>query len=516
MMISGDDCCRFFLSWGLSIDNMIRPYHAPCAQGFNGNGDLLWPPDPVDIGNSFTRIAHDNSGGVFTLTHWKDSTGMHILGSFYVQHLHADGSLVNIGFLDSPLIGAGRRNKMIIPDGYTGAIVAWDEDTDESSPYNPRIRVQRILNDDTLLWETGGTTVCDSCELMTVTGDGSGGVIVVYRDEAFTPYAQRLDAAGTPQWGGGIEICTESRVRLYYSAITSGAGGAIVTWIDDSFPVSAKDVYIQKVDPDGSLPWGTGAGVPVCTAAGDQQEHSCVTDGSGGAIVVWRDPRSGDYDIYAQRIDSDGNNVWATDGIPIKSGSGNQRNPRVCDDGAGGALIAWVDEYRGDGDIYCRAVGGDGGFLWGPGSVPVCTDPGLQEGIVMAKHCGGGAVIAWLDYQNSDCGEIYIDWFTQPSTDSPTPPLAEEIFLEQNRPNPFNPATTISFSIRSAGDVSLRIYDSAGRLVRNLIDGHRSEGSHSVEWDGTNDSGARVSSGVYHYRLTAGGEMRSRKMVLLR
>ncbi len=95
-------------------------------------------------------------------------------------------------------------------------------------------------------------------------------------------------------------------------------------------------------------------------------------------------------------------------------------------------------------------------------------------------------------------------------------PAASVLQLTQNAPNPFNPATTISWvADPEAGQVSLRVYDLAGRLVRTLVAGAASAGPDSVTWDGTDDLGQPVAAGVYHYRLQQGGQAVARKMVLL-
>jgi hypothetical protein len=94
----------------------------------------------------------------------------------------------------------------------------------------------------------------------------------------------------------------------------------------------------------------------------------------------------------------------------------------------------------------------------------------------------------------------------------PTPPLA----LRQNFPNPFNPSTTIEFSLPTTGPVSLIVYDVLGRRVRTLVAGQQPAGTHRIVWDATNDRGGRIASGVYFYILkTPQGEQR-RKMVVLR
>ncbi len=99
-------------------------------------------------------------------------------------------------------------------------------------------------------------------------------------------------------------------------------------------------------------------------------------------------------------------------------------------------------------------------------------------------------------------------------------PLPERVVnsLAQNYPNPFNPTTTIQYSIQAQGQVRLRVYDVAGRLVRSLVNEVQSPraGGFAVTWDGTDDRGTRVATGIYFYKLTAAGFERTRKMLLLK
>ncbi len=88
--------------------------------------------------------------------------------------------------------------------------------------------------------------------------------------------------------------------------------------------------------------------------------------------------------------------------------------------------------------------------------------------------------------------------------------------LEQNYPNPFNPTTTIRYSIKAPSRVSLRIYNVAGQLVRTLVKEHLKSNDYKVRWDGKDNAGNDVSTGVYFYRLTAGTFTQTKKMVLLR
>jgi flagellar hook assembly protein FlgD len=96
-----------------------------------------------------------------------------------------------------------------------------------------------------------------------------------------------------------------------------------------------------------------------------------------------------------------------------------------------------------------------------------------------------------------------------------TPPKFENA-LAQNYPNPFNPTTTVAFSLASAVATELRIYDVRGALVRTLVNDHRSAGVHRVEWNGRDDGGQMVASGVYFCKLVAGRFTDTKKLTVLK
>jgi hypothetical protein len=99
-------------------------------------------------------------------------------------------------------------------------------------------------------------------------------------------------------------------------------------------------------------------------------------------------------------------------------------------------------------------------------------------------------------------------------------PASASNALGNNYPNPFNPETWIPYSLANGGDVVISIYNSAGAVVRTLDLGYRQMGRYTTRsaaayWDGTNEAGERVASGVYYYRISAGGFSAVRKMVVL-
>jgi flagellar hook assembly protein FlgD len=86
-----------------------------------------------------------------------------------------------------------------------------------------------------------------------------------------------------------------------------------------------------------------------------------------------------------------------------------------------------------------------------------------------------------------------------------------------NFPNPFNPHTTVSYTVPSNGPVTLTIFDARGAMVKKLVDGvAHTSGAHQMTWDGLGNDGAKLASGLYFARVEHGGLIRTKKMLLLR
>jgi hypothetical protein len=118
----------------------------------------------------------------------------------------------------------------------------------------------------------------------------------------------------------------------------------------------------------------------------------------------------------------------------------------------------------------------------------------------------------------------HADWtiFANLLTTHPEPPVGvrsrvrPQILLGQNYPNPFNPRTRIPFLVQERHRVQIFVYDATGALVRTLINRTMAPGSYSIEWDGTDQNGRPLSSGIYFYRLKTPGSVVTRKSVLIK
>jgi arabinogalactan endo-1,4-beta-galactosidase len=146
--------------------------------------------------------------------------------------------------------------------------------------------------------------------------------------------------------------------------------------------------------------------------------------------------------------------------------------------------------------------GGIGVITWEPAFIPVNGGPGNPcENLTLFDF--GGATLPGLA-------------FGAPGAAISGVPAPIGGSLLQNRPNPFNPATEIGYRLDVAGPVSLKVYDVAGSLVRTLVDAGVDAGWHRARWDGRDNAGRVVSSGLYFYELTTPRGAEQRRMVLVR
>lgn len=149
-------------------------------------------------------------------------------------------------------------------------------------------------------------------------------------------------------------------------------------------------------------------GNPVSIAGNHQTNPAMTTDGSGGTIIAWQDNRNGKYEIYAQRMNGDGNAVWSVNGLPVCQQDSNFK-PMIVSDGSGGAIIAW-QSYRGSAtaDIYAQRINSAGNIMWSLNGLPVCVVVFEQDTISMVSDGLGGAIITWQDYRsNNGFADIY-------------------------------------------------------------------------------------------------------------
>ena len=201
-----------------------------------------------------------------------------------------------------------------------------------------------------------------------------------------------------PTWNNlGLEINnTPGNTPQQIPRIAQAAGGGfLVVWEDGRYGYSR--VFAQKIDSQGNKLWNA-AGVGACDTNGNQNNPRLIDDGRGGAIIVWQGYSNGNSDIFAQHISSRGELLWGESAIVICSAEAGQFAPELVSDGFGGAIIVWHDYRGGAGeDIYAQRVAQNGALVWKENGLPICAANGTQWHPKIAGDGMGGAVITWAD-----------------------------------------------------------------------------------------------------------------------
>ncbi len=259
------------------------------------------------------------------------------------------------------------------------------------------------------------TVVCDTAGLqkdVRLTSDGAGGVFMVWRDyrkgtNSSDIYAQRLDSLGFPLWTkNGVGVCTLSADQSTPAIISDGRGGVLIAWSDWRSGIE-RDLYAQRIDGNGNLMWQAN-GAPITTEIAREHSQKIIRDDHGGLIACWEKRVGSRWDIWAQRIDSSGQAVWANGGISACTNNSNRINHKAQRDGKGGAIITWQDERSGTYDIYAQRLNANGQRLWGDNAAVVCIANGVQTTPkIDPEKERDGVYISWIDGRNGSDYDIY-------------------------------------------------------------------------------------------------------------
>ncbi|HHT9129181.1 MAG TPA: TolB family protein, partial [Candidatus Wujingus californicus] len=244
--------------------------------------------------------------------------------------------------------------------------------------------------------------------------DGSGGAIVVWQDlrtNYADLYAQRISKDGEMLWAiDSVLICGTSGAQSAPVVVEDGAGGVIVVWQD--FRRSYADIYAQRVDGSGKILWDKN-GVAVCTASGHESFPVIISNRAEGAVIAWVDTRNGNNDVFSQQLDGNGAIQWKENGVAVSIAKGNQNYPVITSDGAGGAYIAWSDMRSGESDIYIQRIDIAGNALWVEDGWGICTEAGIQNYVNIDNDGAGGVSLVWNDSRKSTFFDVYAQWIDQ-------------------------------------------------------------------------------------------------------
>jgi hypothetical protein len=228
-----------------------------------------------------------------------------------------------------------------------------------------------------------------------------------------------LSTIGLAQWSSDPTVnnvvCTSANKQELPALCSDGDNGAIIAWWD--YRTDVGDIYAQRIDKNGNVLWNTN-GVAICTTRYQQSTPKLIPDGKGGAIIVWDDQRTGLYsgNIYAQRVNPNGQVLWTTNGIAVKAGSAY--TPYMATDGAGGAIIAWRDDRvsMDAADVYAQRIDSSGNIMWTSTGVAIATAASMQYPSCIVSDDSAGAIIVWTHVRADATTNIFAQRITAAGT----------------------------------------------------------------------------------------------------
>jgi hypothetical protein len=306
--------------------------------------------------------------------------------------------------------------------------------------------------------------------------------------------------ANSTDWGRALAIDGSGNVYVTGYSIGSGIG---------------YDYATIKYLPDGDTAWVRRYNGPV---NGSDQAGAIAVDNSGNVYVTGDSEGSGtDKDYATIKYLPNGDTAWVrrydgpANGVDIAKA--------IALDNSGNVYVTGYSTGSGTGWDYATIkylANGDSGWVMRYDGLANDDDAALAVAVddsgnvyVTGQSRDSGR---WHDY----CTIKYVQGVTGVRDETGDRERPSEFDLSQNYPNPFNPTTKIEFTLAKSGFVTLQIFDTLGRKVRTLVSEELSSGYKSVIWDGKNDNGKEVASGVYFYQLRVGDFSEPKKMLLLK
>ena len=338
-------------------------------------------------------------------------------------------------------------------------------------------------------------------------------------------YAQKFNSSGEPD---GMNF----RVNDDQNGMASQFFPAVGVSLDGSYTICWQDmrsfffqIWAQTFDNLSNKVNGNfRVSDDIFLASFVQPDIDYASDGS--FVICWTDRRNAadDPDIYAQRYDEYGDPTGTNFRVNDDQSGAAQESPSVSTADDGSFIICWEDRRNGsyNSDIYAQCYDRDGNPM--KNNLKVNGDQTLspQTEPDVALDRNKNIYFVWNDNRNQGSGsDIFakiVSWdiFTELSEEKISENIPGKYMLYQNYPNPFNPTTTIKYDIQKEGMVMIKIYNINGVLIRTLVNNKHHPGVYSVIWNGENDFGISVASGLYFINMRAGDYSMTRKMLLLK
>ncbi|MBD3167245.1 T9SS type A sorting domain-containing protein, partial [bacterium] len=344
------------------------------------------------------------------------------------------------------------------------------------------------------------------------TNDGSGNIAL---------WAQKVLSDGSMPWGEAISISAD--ILPGYNPRMVEVDGEMMIVRRESLD-ALETLVAQRIDTDGNQAFGV-LGETLLPEGAYLGSFTLAATGNS-FWVTWSD-LDNEHSLYAMRFNAAAEPMLTDEpGVPFGSAGVSYDDPILVSDGGGGvyafystAAVWQTQQTRythllSDGSVARSEYGQEGVLL----SEYWCN-PNQIRGMADGNH---GVMLVWADHrastqrESSDLYTMAINDYTVEVENAPTAEVPSGWTLHEAYPNPFNPSTTIGFSVPMTSPVRLAVYDVLGREVAVLADRSYQAGTHRVTWNGRNTNNRPVASGVYFLRMDAGSVSHTGKLILMK
>ncbi len=511
----GNNSCIFY--YDSRDNNQKRLYY----QIIDPNGGMMLEPGGIPLGGFYPVAKYIASllipGLGIAVVYQDPQTFLQVID--YSGNLFLAGSGIQIT--------ANRPTEVKLSLDATDLYLGWLENTVNGNPGSKRLMGQRIASLQTQ-WQEGGKQLVDNIPSLNARINASAGSYYVwYRFlssvNSYLPCVLRVNGNGDPETGwdpNGIPAVTGVNNSIFSDAIYAALMGddlALVLGKNSSFSIHA-----QRISSSAEYLWD-----PNGLQITDQnvQSLSCQFD-ANAVSLLYVYGQGTDRSIRLQKLNSYGARQFGDNGIQINSFPRLEfRNPALAKCTNGSYIAVWAAKMRESAeelDLLYRKISSLGELIDDNEGI-LCNKAHLQDNPNISI-LGNEAIISWQDTRsgkdenNNTLYSIYAQKLSGEASeiaDEPMVPSAE-LQLFPCSPNPFVEEVELKFYSRKGESLALEIYNLKEQKIRSLLSSEFSSGYHSVSWDGRDEKGTQVASGIYFARLSTLREQKVQKFVRIR
>ncbi|HQV31422.1 MAG TPA: FlgD immunoglobulin-like domain containing protein [Calditrichia bacterium] len=479
--------------------------------GFAQIPDTLWSRTYGESSTDYIDAVIQTADGGFIMAGQANYENQFTTGDLWLLRTNANGDTLWSKIYATAGIDRG-RDVLQTADG--GFMIAGYQTTPDGLDRDAWLLRTNAVGD-TLWSKVWGGSSSDELRSLGETPDGGfilAGTTRSFGNSGLEGWLIRTNANGDTLWTrtyGGPATDILNRV------IPTADGGFVAIGQQFDATSGAYDLWLVRGSANGDTLWTKAYNGPHFSYSSDYgSDIRATSDGgffaSGKATGL---PNTTNSDAWLLRLNASGDTLWTRlyGGISLEETAALEITPD------GGVLMTGYTFAAGvDIDAFIMRTDANGDSLW---TIPF-GGTGNDQITDIHRTSDGGYIAS--GFTSSPDNLDYNGWLIRLAGDNatgigenPTPnPQGFQLF--QNYPNPFNPSTQIEFDIAAPGWTELNIFDIAGRAVRSLHAGVLTPGHYNLQWDGKDDAGRPVSSGVYFYQFSSGPFSLAKKMMLIR